>query len=107
MVRLLLMNGAEANDTVKNKISPVNLNEMLQKREVGHRISMPGALDEDVLRKHENEQDCTGESFRGSCVPRVSIYKGHPVARRESHCTEPGRLIRLPNSSCRAQEHCR
>ncbi|KAL2503636.1 potassium channel AKT2/3 [Abeliophyllum distichum] len=61
MARLFMMNGAEANDTVKNKISPVNLNEMLQKREVGHRISMLGALDEDVLRKHEKEQDCNGE----------------------------------------------
>lgn len=98
MMRLLLMNGAEANDTVKNKIPPVNLNDILQKREIGHRISIPDALDKDVLRRHENEKDRGGESFQGLCVPRVSIYKGHPMARGESHCTEPGRLIRLPNS---------
>ncbi|KAL0384583.1 UNVERIFIED_CONTAM: Potassium channel AKT2/3 [Sesamum radiatum] len=49
MVKFLLMNGSEVNEIVKNKISSVNLNEMLQKREVGHRIAMPDTLNEKFL----------------------------------------------------------
>ncbi|KAI8532133.1 hypothetical protein RHMOL_Rhmol11G0189800 [Rhododendron molle] len=30
--------------------------------------------------------------------PRVGIYRGHPLVRRDSCCTEARRLIRLPNS---------
>ncbi|KAG8368796.1 hypothetical protein BUALT_Bualt15G0084000 [Buddleja alternifolia] len=99
MVKFLLMNDSEVNETVKNKISSVNLNEMLQKREVGHRIAMPETLSVNVRgTKNQNEEDCNRESSKGLIFSRVSIYKGHPTNRRESHCTEPGRLIKLPNS---------
>ncbi|CBI23771.3 unnamed protein product, partial [Vitis vinifera] len=40
----------------------------------------------------------TNGGFKGTNVPRVSIYRGHPLQRKESCCTEAGRLIRLPNS---------
>ncbi|KAI3445629.1 hypothetical protein Pfo_002294 [Paulownia fortunei] len=98
MVKFLLMNGSEVNETVKNKIPSVNLNEMLQKREVGHRIVMSETLNEDVFTVNENEQQSNGEGTKGFLFSRVSIYKGHPTNRKASHCTEPGRLIRLPNS---------
>ena len=29
---------------------------------------------------------------------RVNIYKGHPVARKQASCDDPGKLIRLPHS---------
>ncbi|KAK6156985.1 hypothetical protein DH2020_011233 [Rehmannia glutinosa] len=98
MVKFLLMNGSEVDETVKNKISSVNLNEMLRKREVGHRIVMSETLNEDVFPAKENEQQGNGENTKGLCIPRVSVYKGHPVSRKESRCTEPGWLIRLPSS---------
>ncbi|KAK6136509.1 hypothetical protein DH2020_029745 [Rehmannia glutinosa] len=98
MVKFLLMNGSEIDETVKNKISSVNLNEMLRKREVGHRIVMSETLNEDVFRAKENEQQGSGENTKGLCIPRVSVYKGHPMSRKESRCTEPGWLIRLPSS---------
>lgn len=96
MVQSLLMNGSQVNETVKNKISSVNLNEMLQKREVGHRIVMSETMN--VFRVNQNDKQCNGESTKGLLFSRVSIYKGHPTNRRLNHCTEPGRLIRLPNS---------
>ncbi|KAL2254333.1 UNVERIFIED_CONTAM: Potassium channel AKT2/3 [Sesamum indicum] len=98
MVKFLLMNGSEVNEIVKNKISSVNLNEMLQKREVGHRIVVPDMLNENVLGVNGNDQQRNGESTKGLVLSRVSIYKGHPTNRRESRCSEPGRLIRLPGS---------
>uniref|UniRef100_A0A5B6YZR5 Potassium channel n=1 Tax=Davidia involucrata TaxID=16924 RepID=A0A5B6YZR5_DAVIN len=100
MVKLLMMNGADVNDSNKFKFSSVILNEMLQKREVGHRINVSDTTPERVLfRRHEGEEECNwGRSKQGTFYPRVSIYRGHPVVRRESCCTEAGRLIRLPNS---------
>ncbi|PIN03676.1 K+-channel ERG [Handroanthus impetiginosus] len=96
MVKFLLMNGSEVTEPVKNTISSVNLSEMLQKREVGHRIVMPETMNGEVFGVYENKQH--EESAKELVFSRVSIYKGHPVDRRESRCTEPGRLIRLPSS---------
>ncbi|XP_059653505.1 potassium channel AKT2/3-like [Cornus florida] len=96
----LLMNGADVNAAKENDFPPVNLNEMLQKREIGHRLMVPDMMPYEVLLKsHEVEQQCChwGGSTR-PCYPRVSIYRGHPVPRRDSCCAETGRLIRLPNS---------
>lgn len=98
MIKLLLMNGAEVDDTIKHKLSSINLNEMLQKREVGHRITVPDTLGQDAFRwneiKNERDQECS----EGTCSSRVSIYRGHPVIRKDIRCNEPGRLIRLPKS---------
>lgn len=98
MVKFLLMNGSEVNETVRNKIPAVNLDEILQRREVGHRITMPAGLQEKTLRGDDKEQQGNGESSRVLLNPRISIYNGHPAKRREGRCTEPGKLVRLPNS---------
>ncbi|KAI8532134.1 hypothetical protein RHMOL_Rhmol11G0189900 [Rhododendron molle] len=39
MVKLLVMNGADVGDTDPSNLSSLNLNEMLQKREVGYRVT--------------------------------------------------------------------
>ncbi|KAA8536555.1 hypothetical protein F0562_029033 [Nyssa sinensis] len=99
MVKLLVMNGVDVNDSNKCKVSSVNLNEMLQKREVGYQINVTDSTPEKVLSwRHEGEECNRGRSKQGTCSPRVSIYRGHPVVRRYTCCTEAGRLIRLPNS---------
>lgn len=100
MVKLLLMNGADISDKLRDKMSSVNLNEVLQKREIGHRILVPDTLGEDAFRWREEKHDCSQGNFSrsSSLSMRVSLYRGHPVVRRNTHCTEPGRLIRLPTS---------
>nr|BAA84085.1 potassium channel [Nicotiana paniculata] len=98
MVKLLLMNGAEINDKFKHKLSSMNLSEMLQKREVGHRVIVPDTMDEVAQKWREQEQKYNSGSTRDQSSFRVSIYKGHPVIRKRTHCSEPGKLIILPNS---------
>lgn len=100
MVRFLLMNGSEVSDTVRNNIPTANLTDILQRREVGHQISMPESLNESVFASTINdEQSNIGGSSRGALIfPRISIYRGHPNYRREQRCTEPGKLIRLPDT---------
>ncbi|KAL0365042.1 UNVERIFIED_CONTAM: Potassium channel AKT2/3 [Sesamum angustifolium] len=65
MVKFLLMNGSEVNEIVRNKISSVNLNEMLQKREVGHRIAMPDTLNENALGVNGNGQQSNESKEQG------------------------------------------
>lgn len=98
MVKLLLMNGAEINDKFKHKLSSMNLREILQKREVGHRVIVPDTMDEVAQKWREQEQKYNSGSTRDQSSFRVSIYKGHPVIRKRTHCCEPGKLIMLPNS---------
>ncbi|KAK4337817.1 hypothetical protein RND71_042304 [Anisodus tanguticus] len=99
MIQLLLLNGAEIDDTLKYKLSPMNLSEMLQKREVGHRIIVSAGIMDEVDHKwHEQDHKYSSDSCTEQCTLRVSIYRGHPEVRRRTHCSEPGRLIRLPNS---------
>lgn len=99
MVNLLVMNGADVISANTYEFPSTALNEMLQKREVGHRILVSeSALDEVVSMRLDEEK----EFHRGRCIEedclRVSIYKGHPMMRRETCCLEAGKLIRLPNS---------
>ncbi|KAM3291074.1 potassium channel AKT2/3 [Capsicum chacoense] len=98
MVKLLLINGAEINDKLKYKLSSMNLSDMLQKREVGHRVMVPDTMDEVAQKWREKEKQHNSESNMDQMSSRVSIYRGHPVIRRRTHCSEPGKLIRLPNS---------
>ncbi|KAL3515655.1 hypothetical protein ACH5RR_022557 [Cinchona calisaya] len=94
------MERADVDDTIRSKLSPVNLNEMLQNRELGHRITVPDTLDHPnafMCNEEKHESSLQG-STKGSCSSRVSIYRGHPVIRRDMRCSEPGRLIRLPKS---------
>ncbi|KAG6651907.1 potassium channel AKT2/3-like [Carya illinoinensis] len=102
MVKLLVMNGADVTSNTKTYEFPqTTLNEMLQKREVGHQIRVPDT-NQILLGSHgEGEQGCNLRecySSTGSICPRVSIYRGNPLLRRETGCMEAGRLIRLPGS---------
>ncbi|MCE3216221.1 hypothetical protein HAX54_005580 [Datura stramonium] len=98
MVKPLLMNGAEINDRLKYKLSTMNLVDMLQKRKVGNMIMVPDTMDEVAQKWREQEKKHNSKSTRDRMSFRVSIYKGHPVIRRRTHCSEPSRLISLPNS---------
>jgi hypothetical protein len=94
MVKLLVGNGADVMNAKTNEFPPAALSEILQGREVGHRITVADAgINGVVLARHEGDQQCP----RHVC-PRVSIYRGNPVVRRETGCVEAGRLIRLPAS---------
>lgn len=86
MVQLLLMNGSEVNDTVKTMIPPADLNEMLQKREIGHCVAI------------SNDDKKCGDDQERLLPMRVSIYRGHPVDRRVNNCSDPGKLVRMPSS---------
>ncbi|NP_001275259.1 potassium channel AKT2/3-like [Solanum tuberosum] len=98
MVKLLLLNGDEIDDTLKDKLSSMNLSEMLQKQDVGHRIIISDTMDEVDHKEHEQEQKYDFESHTDQCAFRVSIYRGHPEFRRRTQCNELGRLIKLPDS---------
>nr|AAD16278.1 pulvinus inward-rectifying channel for potassium SPICK1 [Samanea saman] len=100
MVQLLVMNGADVSDIQNHNFSGSALNEMLRKRETGHQITVDEATpSEHVVRedKGEQEEQSWGRSSKSS-FPRVSIYRGHPINRRDKNCKEPGRLIRFPDS---------
>ncbi|XP_065870572.1 potassium channel AKT2/3 [Euphorbia lathyris] len=103
MVDLLVKNGADVSAVNSSGFSSAALEEMLQKREIGHRIVVPETVSkyEDILKKKEGEaeEECKtcGKSSELKSI-RVSIYRGHPVVRKETCCREPGRLIRLPDS---------
>ncbi|XP_022763287.1 potassium channel AKT2/3-like [Durio zibethinus] len=99
MVNLLVMNGADVINANTYEFSSKTLNEMLQKREIGHRITVTDTTSSEVLlKKLEGEYAGILGKSRGLDHPRVSIYRGHPLMRKESCCTEPGKLIRLPDS---------
>ncbi|KAH6810144.1 potassium transport 2/3 [Perilla frutescens var. frutescens] len=110
MVQFLLINGSQLDDDdalVQDMISSsVNLSQLLQKREVGHRIVMsetpnPCRLNEDDHKQAAagNENDKISNTKRlPVSISRVSIYRGHPIHRRVTHCTDPGKLIRIPTS---------
>lgn len=99
MVKLLVVNGADVGETDPSDLPSANLNEILQKREVGYRVTVPDALPKGpTSRGEEGEEENNLGRLKGISSPRVSIYRGHPVMRRDSCCTEAGRLIRLPNS---------
>ncbi|MBA0586692.1 hypothetical protein Gorai_017422 [Gossypium raimondii] len=99
MVNLLVMNGADVINTNTYEFSSEALNEMLEKREIGHRINVPDTTSSEALLK-KLEGDTVGKLDKSRTVdhPRVSIYKGHPLMRKESCSTEPGKLISLPDS---------
>ncbi|KAG8497915.1 hypothetical protein CXB51_006841 [Gossypium anomalum] len=99
MVNLLVMNGADVINTNTYEFSSEALNEMLEKREIGHRINVPDTISSEALLK-KLEGDTVGKLDKSRTLdhPRVSIYKGHPLMRKESCSTEPGKLISLPDS---------
>ncbi|KAB2091674.1 hypothetical protein ES319_A03G208200v1 [Gossypium barbadense] len=99
MVNLLVMNGADVINTNTYEFSSEALNEMLEKREIGHRINVPDTTSSEALLK-KLEGDTVGKLDKSRTLDhsRVSIYKGHPLMRKESCSIEPGKLISLPDS---------
>ncbi|ESR45072.1 hypothetical protein CICLE_v10000273mg [Citrus x clementina] len=102
MVNFLVMNGSDVVGANKCEFSSTNLNDMLQKREIGHRITVHddnSTQNEVLLKKLEiiDFEAKEGKSKGGNCQ-RVSIYRGHPLVRKQACCMEAGRLIKLPNS---------
>ncbi|GLU02936.1 hypothetical protein SLE2022_201660 [Rubroshorea leprosula] len=95
MVNLLVMNGADIASVSSHRLSSMNLNEMVQNREIGHRITILDSNLNELSKRVEKEHEgkCNGNDHL-----RVSIYKGHPLVRKETCCREPGRLVKLPNS---------
>ncbi|XVF45239.1 hypothetical protein PTKIN_Ptkin02bG0189200 [Pterospermum kingtungense] len=99
MVNLLVMNDAGVIDANTYEFCSTTLNKMLQKREIGHRITVTDTTPGEVLLKKLEEErvGMLGKS-RGLDPPRVRIYRGHPLMRKESCCLETGKLIMLPDS---------
>lgn len=96
MVNLLVVNGADIVNAKTYEFPLATLNEILQRREVGHRITVPNTgINEVLLARHDTWRDSRST---GPVSPRVSIYRGNPIVRRETGCIEAGRLIRLPTS---------
>ncbi|GLT30541.1 hypothetical protein SLA2020_053350 [Shorea laevis] len=95
MVSLLVMNGADIASVSSHRLSSMDLNEMVQNREIGHRITILDTNLNEVSKRLEKEHEgkCNGNDHL-----RVSIYKGHPLVRKETCCRESGRLVKLPNS---------
>ncbi|KAK7302414.1 hypothetical protein RJT34_13303 [Clitoria ternatea] len=100
MVQLLVMNGADVSDVHSHEFSSSTLNEILQKRETGHPITVTDDMPSEVVLKgqHQEQEQTRGGKSNGLNFPRVSIYRGHPLVRREKGFLEAGRLIRLPDS---------
>ncbi|KAK9000481.1 hypothetical protein V6N11_080977 [Hibiscus sabdariffa] len=95
MVNLLVMNGADIVNANIYELPPTTLNKMLQKREIGHQIT---ATDSESSSTKQGADNQVGRVSKSIDHPRVSIYKGHPLIRKESRCMETGKLIRLPDS---------
>lgn len=103
MANLLVMNGADVSDVMNaREFDHDFLNEMLRRREVGHQDVVPDSSLYKMLLKRLNERDGneenSGQCKGGVYVPRVSIYRGHPLVRKETSCVEPGKVVRLPSS---------
>ncbi|CAL5183097.1 unnamed protein product [Lathyrus oleraceus] len=100
MAQLLVMNGADVADIHTHEFSASTLDELLQKREIGHLINVNEAMPNEFVLKGENQEEHKHIWGRYNVVecPRVSIYRGHPIVRREKGFTEAGKLIKLPDS---------
>ncbi|XP_068498042.1 potassium channel AKT2/3-like [Phaseolus vulgaris] len=90
MVWFLVMNGADVSDC-----SSI-INQMLQKRKIGHLIEfMPGEI---ILKGRYQEEKHIGRRYNRPITPRVTIYRGHPSLRKEKSVTQASKVIRLPDS---------
>ncbi|GLT86273.1 hypothetical protein SLE2022_044200 [Rubroshorea leprosula] len=95
MVNFLVMKGANVANVSTHGLSCMNWNEMVQNQEIEHRITI---LDSNLNGASKRMEGGHEEKCHGINNLRVSIYRGHPLVRKETCCREPGRLIKLPNS---------
>lgn len=100
MVQFLLMNGSSDVASVHtHDFSSSNMNEMPERHETEHRIRVyERKHNEVVLRGHEGEKKKILGRIKRQNWLRVSIYRDHPLVRREKGCFEGGKVIRLPSS---------
>lgn len=109
VARFLAMNGASVDKVNLDDgstpwpatVSPAELRELLQRREVGHPITIFDSPAAAAVREVGSSGDSRQPRFlstRSDSVhwPRVSIYKGHPFVRNRS--SEAGKLINLPGT---------
>ncbi|KAG7015001.1 Potassium channel AKT2/3 [Cucurbita argyrosperma subsp. argyrosperma] len=85
---------------IKQEDSTVIVKNFLQERELSHKITIEGSPEKETTPTLIEEKD---QSFNWKHsieldFSRVNIYKGHPVARKQASCDDPGKLIRLPHS---------
>lgn len=114
--RFLIMNGASVDKAslldddgsgsgsgsgaARLTMSPAELRELLQKRELGHSITIidsPAVVpDGGGSSGHSCPGRLQSTGSDNQRWPRVSIYKGHPFLRNRS--SEAGKLINLPST---------
>lgn len=110
--RFLIMNGASVDKAglddaagsgsgaARPTMSPAELRELLEKRELGHPITIldsPAVVPEAGSSSgHGRQGRLQSTSSDSARWPRVSIYRGHPFVRNRS--SEAGKLINLPGT---------
>lgn len=80
-------------------MSPTELRELLQKRELGHSITIhdsPAVVPNGGSSGHSRPGRLQSTSSDSQRWPRVSVYKGHPFLRNRT--SEAGKLINLPGT---------
>ncbi|KAL0548905.1 hypothetical protein IC582_013382 [Cucumis melo] len=83
----------------KQEDSMVIVKNFLQERELSHKITIEGSPEKEVPTLiEEKDQSFNWKHSIELDFARVNIYKGHPVARKQASCDDPGKLIRLPHS---------
>lgn len=101
MVKFLIMNGAKIEESKldkwqKNKMTRKEFDELMQKQEIGHSITV---LDSPKLKQVRLVED-PGHILKWDKItdlhPRVSVYKGLPMLRNSN--SEAGKLIKLPRT---------
>lgn len=101
MVKLLVLNGADVSEVHNHEFCSSTMTEMLHNCEIGHRINVIEFMPDEVASKggkHQEEEHMGETRYDGPKIARVSIYRGHPVVRREKGIMQAGKLIRMPDS---------
>ena len=104
--RFLITNGAsvdkaslddDGSGAARLTMSPTELRELLQKRELVHSITItdsPPVVPDGGSSGHSRPGRLQSTGSDNTRWPRVSIYRGHPFLRNRS--SEAGKLINLP-----------
>ena len=71
----------------------------LQERQASHRITIEGSVEKETPAfNEEKDQSFNWKHSIELDFARVNVYKGHPVARKQASCEDPGKLIKVPHS---------
>ncbi|XP_022942836.1 potassium channel AKT2/3-like [Cucurbita moschata] len=84
---------------VRQDDSMVIVKNFHQERQASHRITIEGSVEKEAPAfNEEKDQSFNWKHSIELDFGRVNVYKGHPVARKQASCEDPGKLIRLPHS---------